>query len=97
MQKNYIAKEGSTIIILKTDYLKTLSVGTHSFEIVWADGSAVTSFKVSKNTSDNEGSKTTTVIRTTAMIIQIVIRQLYLMTRKLMTVTVEIIQTTASR
>lgn len=55
--KNYIAKEGSTIIILKTDYLKTLSVGTHSFEIVWADGSAVTSFKVSKNTSDNEGSK----------------------------------------
>ena len=55
--KNYIAKEGSTIIILKADYLKTLSVGTHSFEIVWADGSAVTSFKVSKNTSDNEGSK----------------------------------------
>ena len=55
--KNYTAKEGSTIIILKADYLKTLSVGTHSFEIVWVDGSAVTSFKVSKNTSDNEGSK----------------------------------------
>lgn len=55
--KNYTAKEGSTIIILKADYLKTLSVGTHSFEIVWADGSAATSFKVSKNTSDNEGSK----------------------------------------
>ena len=55
--KNYTAKEGSTIIILKADYLKTLSVGTHSFEIVWADGSAVASFKVSKNTSDNEGSK----------------------------------------
>ena len=55
--KNYTAKEGSTIIILKADYLKTLSVGTHLFEIVWADGSAVTSFKVSKNTSDNEGSK----------------------------------------
>ena len=55
--KNYTAKEGSTIIILKADYLKTLSVGTHSFEIVWADGSAFTSFKVSKNTSDNEDSK----------------------------------------
>ena len=54
---NYTAKEGSTIISLKTDYLKTLSVGTHSFEIVWTDGSAATSFKVSKNTSDNEGSK----------------------------------------
>ena len=52
--KNYIAKEGSTIIILKADYLKTLSVGTHSFEIVWTDGSAVTNFKVSKNTDDSQ-------------------------------------------
>ena len=52
--KNYTAKEGSTIIILKADYLKTLSVGTHSFEIVWADGSAVTNFKVSKNTDDSQ-------------------------------------------
>ena len=52
--KNYTAKEGSTIIILKADYLKTLSVGTHSFEIVWADGSAATSFKVSKNTDDSQ-------------------------------------------
>ena len=57
MQRTTPQKEGSTIIILKADYLKTLSVGTHSFEIVWADGSAATSFKVSKNTSDNEGSK----------------------------------------
>ena len=52
--KNYIAKEGSTIIILKADYLKTLSVGTHSFEIVWTDGSAVTNFKISKNTDDSQ-------------------------------------------
>ena len=52
--KNYTAKEGSTIIILKADYLKTLSVGTHSFEIVWIDGSAVTNFKVSKNTDDSQ-------------------------------------------
>ena len=34
--------------------LKTLSVGTHSFEIVWTDGSAVTNFKVSKNTDDSQ-------------------------------------------
>ena len=52
--KNYTAKEGSTIIILKADYLKTLSVGTHSFEIVWTDGSAVSNFKVSKNTDDSQ-------------------------------------------
>ena len=55
--KNYTAKEGSTVIILKADYLKTLSVGTHSLEIVWTDGSAVTSFKVSKNISNNESIK----------------------------------------
>ena len=29
--KNYTAKEGSTIITLTTDYLKTLSIGTHTF------------------------------------------------------------------
>ena len=40
--KNYTAKEGSTIITLTTDYLKTLSIGTHTFEIVWTDGSAST-------------------------------------------------------
>ena len=53
--KNYTAKEGSTIITLTTDYLKTLSIGTHTFEIVWTDGSASTNFTVSKN---NSGSKT---------------------------------------
>lgn len=52
--KNYTAKEGSTIIILKADYLKTLAVGTHSFEIVWTDGSAATNFKISKNTDDSQ-------------------------------------------
>ena len=49
--KNYTAKEGSTIITLTTDYLKTLSIGTHTFEIVWTDGSASTNFTVSKNDS----------------------------------------------
>ena len=52
--KNYTAKEGSTIITLTTDYLKTLSIGTHTFEIVWTDGSASTNFTVSKNDSGSE-------------------------------------------
>lgn len=55
--KNYTAKEGSTIIILTTDYLKTLSIGTHTFEIVWTDGSASTNFTVSKNDSGSETPK----------------------------------------
>ena len=48
---NYTAREGSTIIELKADYLKTLSEGSHTFEIVWSDGSAGTSFTVARNTS----------------------------------------------
>ena len=55
--KNYTAKEGSTIITLTTDYLKTLSIGTHTFEIVWTDGSASTNFTVSKNNSGSETRK----------------------------------------
>ena len=50
--KNYTAKEGSTIITLTTDYLKTLSIGTHTFEIVWTDGLASTTFTVVKDNNN---------------------------------------------
>ncbi len=58
---NYTVTEGSTVITLKADYLQTLSAGSHSFEIVWTDGSASTNFAVVKTTSedsktDNKGS-----------------------------------------
>ena len=49
---NYTVTEGSTIITFKADYLKTLSVGRHTVEIIWTDGSASTSFSVAQNTSD---------------------------------------------
>ena len=49
--KNYIAKESSTIITLKSEYLNTLSVGKHTFEIVWNDGSATTSFIIKEDES----------------------------------------------
>ena len=49
--KNYTVSEGSTIIELHADYLKTLSEGSHTFEIVWTDGAAGTSFTVARNTS----------------------------------------------
>ena len=51
--KNYTVKEGSTIVTLKADYLNTLSVGTHTFEILWTDGSASTTFTIKANTSDD--------------------------------------------
>ena len=59
--KNYTVKEGSTIVTLKADYLNTISVGNHTFEIIWTDGTASTRFTVSKSDSgsaepkDNDG------------------------------------------
>lgn len=59
--KNYTVKEGSTIVTLKADYLNPLSVGNHTFEIIWTDGTASTRFTVSKSDSgsaepkDNDG------------------------------------------
>jgi len=52
---NYTVTEGSTIITLKAAYLKTLPEGSHSFEIVWTDGTASTNFTVARNTSGNNG------------------------------------------
>lgn len=46
---NYTVTEGSTIITLKPEYLKALSKGSHTFEIIWTDGSASTSFTVAEN------------------------------------------------
>ena len=51
---NYTAAKGSTIITLKAEYLKTLTEGSHTFEIVWTDGSAGTNFTVAANTSDDD-------------------------------------------
>ena len=50
---NYDAKEGSTIITLKAEYLKTLATGSHTFAIVWNNGIAGTNFTVAANTSGN--------------------------------------------
>lgn len=61
---NYTVTEGSTIVTLKADYLKTLSAGNHTFELVWTDGSASTSFTVKEaaattpsNTPDTPSNK----------------------------------------
>ena len=50
---NYDKKEGSTIITLKKEYLKTLATGSHTFAIVWDNGIAGTNFTVAANTPAN--------------------------------------------
>ena len=52
--KNYTVTEGSTIITLKAEYLRTLSAGNHTFEIAWTDGFAATYFTVARNTVEED-------------------------------------------
>lgn len=66
--KNYTAKSGSTIVTLSTDYLKTLSVGTHKLTVVYTDGECSANFEVKKvateQTKPTEGNKTDTTTPT---------------------------------
>ena len=48
-ESNYIVKEGSTIVTLKTDYLNTLSIGEHKIKFLYDDGEVETTFKVTQN------------------------------------------------
>lgn len=50
--KNYTAVSGSTVITLKADYLKTLSVGIHKLTVVYTDGECSTNFEVKKAEGD---------------------------------------------
>ena len=50
--KNYTVSEGSTVVTLKEDYLNTLAAGKHTFEIVWIDGLASTTFTVVKDNNN---------------------------------------------
>ena len=61
-EKNYIVKEGSTIVTLKADYVATLSAGEHTIGIVSTNGTAETTFTVASsqkpagnNPSDSTG------------------------------------------
>ena len=63
----YELKSGSTIVILKDSFLKTLSSGPHTIKMIYIDNTIETSFTVEKNnqqsnTNDSEksNSKSTT-------------------------------------
>lgn len=49
--KNYTAVSGSTVITLKADYLKTLSLGTHKLTVVYTDGECLTDFEIKKSSA----------------------------------------------
>lgn len=62
---NYDSKSGSTIISLKDEYLKTLSVGEHTLKVVFSDnGEAITKFTIKEkqpnaNIEDNKNTENT--------------------------------------
>ena len=61
--KNYTAVSGSTVITLKADYLKALSVGTHKITVVYTDGECSANFEVKQAASEQTkptGGKDTT-------------------------------------
>ena len=66
--KNYTAVSGSTVITLKADYLKTLSVGTHKLTVVYTDVECSANFEVKKAASEqakpSEGDKSDTTTPT---------------------------------
>ena len=60
---NYDSKSGSTVITLKDEYLKTLSVGEHTLKVAFSDNrEAITKFTIKEkqqgtNIEDNENTK----------------------------------------
>lgn len=67
---NYDAKSGSTIITLKTSYLKTLDKGEHTMTILFTDGEVSAIFKIAQEPeTPPTGDNTMVVLWTVTMLI----------------------------
>ena len=68
--ENYVLTEGSTIVTLKTSFLKTLGVGEHKLSVVSTTGTAETNFTVAEaakpTPTPGSGQTTTTTTTTTS-------------------------------
>lgn len=64
--ENYVLTEGSTIVTLKTSFLKTLGVGEHKLSVVSSTGTAETNFTVTEAAKPTPGQTTTTTTTTTS-------------------------------
>ncbi len=63
--ENYVLTEGSTIVTLKTSFVKTLGVGEHKLSVVSTTGTAETTFTIAEATKPAPGQTTTTTTTTT--------------------------------
>lgn len=64
--ENYVLTEGSTIVTLKTSFLKTLGVGEHKLSVVSTTGTAETNFTVTEAAKPTPGQTSTTTTTTTS-------------------------------
>lgn len=65
--ENYVLTEGSTIVTLKTSFLKTLGVGEHKLSVVSTTGTAETTFTIAEAAKPTpDSSQTTTTTATTS-------------------------------
>ncbi len=64
--ENYVLTEGSTIVTLKTSFLKTLGVGEHRLGVVSSTGTAQTTFTVAEAAKPTPGQTSTATTTTTS-------------------------------
>ena len=55
---NYTATGGSTVVTLKKEFMDKLALGTHTFQMVWKNGTASAKFAVAAGTGNANGSTT---------------------------------------
>ncbi len=53
-EENYVVDSGSTVVTLKNEYLKTLSVGEHEITFVYTDGECSANFEIKEPGADAE-------------------------------------------
>lgn len=64
---NFVLTSGSTIVTLKTSFVKTLGVGEHKLSVVSTTGTAETTFTIAEAAKPTPGpSQTTTTTTTTS-------------------------------
>lgn len=63
--ENYVLTEGSTIVTLKTSFVKTLGVGEHKLSVVSTTGTAETAFTIAEAAKPTPDSSQTTTTTTT--------------------------------
>lgn len=64
--ENYVLTEGSTIVTLKTSFVKTLGVGEHKLSVVSTTGTAETTFTIAEAAKPAPGQTTTTTTTTSS-------------------------------